>query len=101
MEERRDKVMFFAGGMRLATDVNDHTGRGGAYVYYGNDTRYLIAPKGIFPHHIKFSEAMLSADFCYSPLGTHGGDPGECENPVSVGMTPVSVGMTPVSVGPQ
>ena len=77
MEERRDKIMFFAGGMGDVPVDYDHTGRGGAYIYYGNDTRYFIAPKGIYPHHIKFSEAMLSADFCYSPLGTNGGDPGE------------------------
>ena len=42
----RDKVMFFAGSMSSPRDhVNDGTGRGGAYVYYGNDTRYLIAAK--------------------------------------------------------
>ena len=46
MNAPRDKVMFFAGSMSSPRDhVNDGTGRGGAYVYYGNDTRYLIAAK--------------------------------------------------------
>ena len=33
--------------------------------------------QGIYPHHIKFTEAMNGSEFCYSPLGTHGGDPGK------------------------
>ena len=42
----RDKIMFFAGSMGPPPiHADEGAGRGGAYVYYGNDTRYLIAPK--------------------------------------------------------
>ena len=38
--------MFFAGSMGPPPiHADEGAGRGGAYVYYGNDTRYLIAPK--------------------------------------------------------
>ena len=68
--------MFFSGSMGLNPQQHDGTGRGGAWVFYGNDTRYFIAPRGIYPHHVKFNQAMQSSDFCYSPLGSHGGDTG-------------------------
>ena len=36
----------------------------------------LLPSRGIYPHQIKFMDAMLNAEFCYSPLGGHGGDTG-------------------------
>ena len=76
MAERRDRIMFFAGSIPRTLE-DDFTGRGGAFIYYSNDTeRYLIAAKGQ-GKHIKFADAMRSSDFCFSPLGTSGGDTGK------------------------
>ena len=36
-----------------------------------------LTQQGVYPHRINFADAMLTADFCYSPLGSHGGDTGE------------------------
>jgi hypothetical protein len=76
LSQHRAKVMFFAGNMGPSPHQQDGTGRGGAWVYYGNNTRFFIAPRGIYPHHVHFHDAMLNSDFCYSPLGGHGGDTG-------------------------
>ena len=37
--------MFFAGSMGEKPEAKDYTGRGGAYVYYGNNPQYFIAPR--------------------------------------------------------
>jgi hypothetical protein len=36
---------------------------------------------------VAFEEAMLESDFCYSPMGGHGGDTGESERELQDGMT--------------
>ena len=71
-----------------------HRARPLPFVYLANytpGTPFYPPPiqpqQGVYPHHIKFTEAMSASEFCFAPLGTHGGDPGKskqatCGTPV-------------------
>lgn len=70
--------MMFFGGNIDNPKADDFTGRGSAYVELSGDERYVFAKRGEGSGGLaNFADMMKDSEFCYSPLGSHGGDSGD------------------------
>ncbi|KAG1680014.1 hypothetical protein FOA52_007078 [Chlamydomonas sp. UWO 241] len=81
LSAKRKHTLFFGGSVGDLSE-NDYTGRGGLVAAHAdrpgfnivvgaNDHGHTAAGAGAA---ISFAEAMRDAEFCYSPMGSHGGD---------------------------
>lgn len=82
----RKRLMFFGGS---TLDHHDFTGRGGVALFYGTDKRYLVQVSRTSKRRIRFPDAMLNSDFCFSPLGGNGGPTDRYVSAVMFGCIPI------------
>eukprot|EP00195_Chlamydomonas_chlamydogama_P010002 CAMPEP_0202910192 /NCGR_PEP_ID=MMETSP1392-20130828/51343_1 /ASSEMBLY_ACC=CAM_ASM_000868 /TAXON_ID=225041 /ORGANISM="Chlamydomonas chlamydogama, Strain SAG 11-48b" /LENGTH=366 /DNA_ID=CAMNT_0049600211 /DNA_START=498 /DNA_END=1598 /DNA_ORIENTATION=- len=87
LHKPRTNTLFY-GGTIGTPETWDSTGRGGIYKNYVNKTGYLIARAGE-SKRVSFAETMRESDWCFAPLGHHGGDPDRYGAGIMFGCLPV------------